>query len=440
MNENGSQILKAGDYRIESLSLHSFVTGDSINLSGLYRYIEIYEDIFSPYLTAKIHIEDSLNLPERMPIIGQEKVELVFKTDISQMQKIELVFRVYKLDSQEVMSNGKTQNYVLHLISEGGYFNFSEYCGYSLKGQTSKMVNSVFTKHFPESVWKEKLEVEDTNDNYSFVLSKSYTPFKAISWLASKAHTSIAQDYSPFLFYETIDGHRFKSVAKIIEDGSANIIPYLYTPANVAVPEGEVESVSFSTVLPARYHRIQKLEEMSRFDAVSNIMHGTISSYMEVHDLIRKEVRNHTFYESDVFDSTRKLGEFNHFRDTDPEADRLLSKGAAYFYMPSTGYTVHSKSNPIVDNFQTESMFQKNRHHKNNLLTQKIMIQVFGDTRRRVGDIVEIIIPKIQSDAHLFDDPNDKNIGGKYMITSIKHNLATSYVCKYELSRTYMGV
>ena len=85
-------------------------------------------------------------------------------------------------------------------------------------------------------------------------------------------------------------------------------------------------------------------------------------------------------------------------------------------------------------------MFQKNRHHKNNLLTQKIMIQVFGDTRRRVGDIVEIIIPKIQSDAHLFDDPNDKNIGGKYMITSIKHNLATSYVCKYELSRTYMGV
>lgn len=440
MNENGSQILKAGDYRIESLSLHSLVTGDSINLSGLYRYIEIYEDIFSPYLTAKIHIEDSLNLPERMPIIGQEKVELIFKTDISQMKKIEMVFRVYKLDSQEVMTNGKSQNYILHLISEGGYFNFSEYCGYSLKGQTSKMVHSVFTKHFPESVWKQKLEVEDTNDNYSFVLSKSYNPFKAISWLASKAHTSTAQDYSPFLFYETIDGHRFKSVSKIIEDGSVNIIPYLYTPANVAVPEGDVESVSFSTVLPSRYHRIQKLEEMSRFDAVSNIMHGTISSLMEVHDLIRKEVRNHTFYESDVFDSTRKLGEFNHFRNTDPEADRLLSRGAAYFYMPSTGYTVHNKSNPIVDNFQTESMFQKNRHHKNNLLTQKIMIQVFGDTRRRVGDIVELIIPKIQSDAHLFDDPNDKNIGGKYMITSIKHNLATSYICKYELSKTYMGV
>ncbi|MBM3202289.1 hypothetical protein FJZ55_00060 [Candidatus Woesearchaeota archaeon] len=440
MNENGSQILKAGDYKIESLTLHSLVTGDSINLSALYQYIEIYEDIFSPYLTAKIHIEDSLNLPERIPIIGQEKVELVFKTEITQMEKIELVFRVYKLDSHEIMDNGKSQKYVLHLITEGGYFNFSEYCGYSLRGQTSKMVNSIFTKHFPDSVWKNKLEIEDTNDNYSFVISKSYTPFKAISWLASKAHTSTANDYSPFLFYETIDGHCFKSVSKIIEDGSANIIPYLYTPANVAVPDGKIESVSFSTILPARYHRIQKLEEMSRFDTVSNIMYGTISSFMEVHDLIRKETRKHTFYESDVFDSTRKLGSLNHFRKTDSEVDKVLSKGSVYFYMPSTGHTVHTKNNPIVDNFQTESLFQKNKYHKNNLLTQKLMIQVMGDTRRRVGDIVDIIIPKIQSDSHLFDDPNDKNIGGKYMITSIKHNLATAYVCKYELSKTHMEV
>jgi phage protein D len=73
-------------------------------------------------------------------------------------------------------------------------------------------------------------------------------------------------------------------------------------------------------------------------------------------------------------------------------------------------------------------------------LTQKIVIEIFGDSRRRVGDIVDISVPKIQSDAHLQFDKQDANISGQYMVTSIKHSLAKMYTCKLELSRNCMGV
>jgi len=437
---HGGEALAVGNYKLNKFVMHSLVNGSEVNMSSMFRYIEIYEDLFSPYITAKVFVEDGHNFPERFPITGQEKVTISFKTDIDSFQPLELTFRVYKLDAVKLSPNGKSQNYVLHLMSDGGYFNFSETCGYALSGSVSDMVYTVFKKHFPESLWKNRLVVQQTKDNYSFVLSNFYTPFKAISWLATKAFSGVGKEFSPFLFYETLDGHRFQSISKIIENGSTKPITYLYTAPNIGTVSGVKQELGFSSVLPSRYHKIQMLEELNRFDMADNIMSGIISSKLLVHDLLRKEVRESEFFESDVFDSMKKLGTNGHFRREDPDAGRLLSKGAAYFYMPSTGYTVHTKNNPIEDNFKTETLRLNRNYHLNTFLTQKLIVQVFGDSRRRVGDIVIIRVPKPQSDVTSLDDQDDKNLAGEYMITTIKHTLATSYSCKYELSRNCMGV
>jgi hypothetical protein len=155
---------------------------------------------------------------------------------------------------------------------------------------------------------------------------------------------------------------------------------------------------------------------------------------------VRKEHRETEFFEQDVFESIRKLGNSPHFRDSDPEKNRVMSKGNSYFYLPSTPYTVHDQANGIVDNTQVESLFQKRKYHLNTFLTQKLVIQVFGDSRRRIGDIVDLRVFKPQSDVTTLDDKTDKNLSGQYMITSIKHSLAGSYSAKYELSRNGMGV
>ena len=50
-NAVGSDITKAGDYVIDKLILHSDVTGTSVNIRALFSQMEIYEDMFSPYMT-----------------------------------------------------------------------------------------------------------------------------------------------------------------------------------------------------------------------------------------------------------------------------------------------------------------------------------------------------------------------------------------------------
>ena len=63
-------------------------------------------------------------------------------------------------------------------MSEGGYFNYTERCGYSVRGRVSDMVVEVFKKHFPEYLWKDSLVVQQTSDEFVFVLPQNYSPFK----------------------------------------------------------------------------------------------------------------------------------------------------------------------------------------------------------------------------------------------------------------------
>ena len=113
---HGSDITKAGDYKISKMVLKSGINEKYVDIRGLYTNFEVFEDMFSPYITAKIYMIDSVNLPEQLPIRGQETLELEFVTDFSEVKPVKKTFKVYKIDSQIIDDNGRGQEYVLHLI------------------------------------------------------------------------------------------------------------------------------------------------------------------------------------------------------------------------------------------------------------------------------------------------------------------------------------
>ena len=431
-NFYGTDITKAGDYKIIKMVLRSGVSDDYVDIRGLYSNFEVFEDLFSPYMTAKIQMVDSLNLPERLPIRGQETLELEFTTDFPNAVPIKKTFKVYKIDSQTIDENGRGQKYTLHLMSEGGYFNYTERCGYSVKGKVSDMVVQVFSKHFPEYLWKETLAVQQTSDDYSFVLPQNYSPFKAITWLATRAISGVGADYSPYLFYETFDGYRFQSLFKIIEGGDATKDRYYFIKSNVnrnpETNEGSGIQVKGTANLPGVYNRIQSLEEISRFDMIENIGSGIVASRMSVHDLVTKEKRDQVFYESNAFGDMKKLGKNPHYIPVEQkQTNEFFAKSnCAYFYLPYMA--------------RIEEYFLKRKYMMNAMMTQKLAAEIYGDSTKRVGQVIEVFTPKISADGHLLDEPQDKVLSGDYLITSVCHCFGKHYTCKIELSRNCMGV
>lgn len=445
-NVYGNDITKSGDYRINKMVLKSGINENSVDIRALYTNFEIFEDLFSPFMTAKLYMIDSLNLPEILPIRGQETLEIEFHTDFVGVEPVKKTFRVYKVDGHTVDENGRGQQYTIHLMSEGGYFNYTERCGYSVKGKTSSMVAEIFKKHFPEYLWKDSLFIQPTSDNFSFVLPQNYSPFKAITWLSRRAISGAEVDYSPYLFYETFDGYRFQTLYKIMEDGEKAKDKYYFIKSNVnknpETNEGSGIEVEGIAGLPGSYNRIQSLQESSRFDMVENIGSGVVASKMSVHDLIFKERRDYYFKESDVFDDIRKLSKLPHYINTkQKESNEFFEKSnSAYFFFSFSPYTVYTEDNNIVDNSRAEEFFLKRKYMINSLMSQTLSVEIYGDSTKRVGQIMEIFVPKIAADGHLLDEPQDKVFSGDYIITSACHRFGKHYTCKLELSRNGMGV
>jgi hypothetical protein len=165
-----------------------------------------------------------------------------------------------------------------------------------------------------------------------------------------------------------MDGYRFQSLSKIIEDGQQLKDIYYFVKSNVnrnpETNEGSGIKVKGVSKFPALYNRIQSLQEESRFDMVENIGSGIIASKMTVHDMVRKEKRDYTFKERDVFDGMKKMGKNPHYISSqDQESNELFQKStSAYFYLPYTPLTVYSKKNNIVDNVRFEEYFLKRKY------------------------------------------------------------------------------
>lgn len=418
-------ILPNGGYALHEVIIKSNVTSEKRDIRLLVKKWEVYEDIFSQFITADLFIEDLFNLPEILPIRGQETVTIVFSRT-PQSQRITLSFATTELTNNKV-ENGK-QNYKLSLMSSGGYLNFTQRCGYSVKGKIKKIIENIFYNHFPKFIWEGKLDIDNTEDKYSFILSMSDTPFECISWLANKAKSSLPQ--YPYFFYETISGYNFKNLSTLLSDSSdKKIYTYTYNPTNPRASGSTEKTVDYDEILLS-------LEVLSSFNTPENILAGRICSKLLVHDLFYKQQRLSTFKEIDDVSTKTKLAKEPFWKTEDPISDMVGQNGPLY-YLPSTSNSVFTKENGIVNNNQLENIYLANNYHKFSILTKRIVVTIHGDETKRVGAIFNMNINNL-----LLDKPEfDKNLTGKYLITGVKHVFSGDvYTTVLELSTNSMGV
>ena len=73
-------VLKPGSFKLGELSLHSEITGSKILLDSFATVVEfvIYEGMFTNSLSGNLLLTDSNNLVANIPIVGNEKLNMIF--------------------------------------------------------------------------------------------------------------------------------------------------------------------------------------------------------------------------------------------------------------------------------------------------------------------------------------------------------------------------
>ena len=376
------QPIRVGDFRITTMKLTSanldIKTGSGANMldltTSVWHELNFYEDIYSPIVSGDITLTDTVGLIESFPIIGEEILDVSFSTagaslpptqgpppsspSISEAPKqIINRFRVYKVDPPvQVTDNSRTIK--LYFVTDNQFTNLLSKVRkiyptkqnipntrtadndkpYTLADMARDIFYDFFIgkkKPLRQPVTRKPFLVEPTRYKAEIVIP-NWNPFKAISFLASKAVAANPETKGAnFVFYQTLQGFRFVSIETLMlggfrifqekyTNGAAVAEDYPHLAVNAILETATNDNSSHIPIfndtpeidpdmkpfvasykyMPANmgenkqssYESVTSFRLVDSFDTMKNVALGMYSNRVITHDLIQMKIDRRDFH------------------------------------------------------------------------------------------------------------------------------------------------
>jgi len=436
-NPDPLQIRQEKDFIVKSIILVAY-DGSEYDINWIREELVIRESVFENFMTGYLVLDDSVDLPQLYPIIGEEKLKVVFTRPAVSDEEDQLpdytgVFRIYKMTNQQLDADRK-QHYVLHFASEEYIKTLKYRVQRAFEGlKYSTMVEKIFNKYL---AGRKPLEVEVTKGEHKFVIPNYYPVefFNAVSVMSISA----ANKGANYFFFEDKDQFNFKSLGELFGGGVKET--YLYQPANVLLDQNRIlkDRDIEKDIVSAEGYNLS-----STFDILANLIQGMYASRLVTIDSVRK------IYNVYDFDYKEKFDSFPHIEKHDVCSDDLdaLNGPQSSVRVVTTNLDqdkvswIASREPGILPN-KIEKWLQKRMTQLLQIQNMKISVVVSGDPRRKCGEIVEFKIPSQVGDVRK-DKPQEENkyLTGKYFVSTVIHQLVRdSYKLHLELIKdTYFN-
>jgi len=392
-------IQQAGDVEIKEIYFIDTKSNKKINLLGSMVDMTIYEDIFSPVLTGYCAIIETQNLISSLPIVGGEMLYIEFSTP--SLNTIKTIFQITKIGIRE--HQDKKNAYTLDFISYEGYVDVQKRISKAYSGNTSELVKSVFSTEFGSQIVD-----ADESDNFIKFVSPYWSPLKIINHITSRAILPNNKMVTPnYLFYQTCQGHKFKSLSTLLSAKAKTELFFDKNPARAQTTDGKsIRNID------REYKTIKELTFVASQDFLKNMMNGAYNHRLYGADILSKRFSLNTYSFTDDFNKTAHT-------DTNPLNILPISKNSG---LHSIHHTYNNLFNGVKD--ISAEIIAKRISLLAQLETWKIDIVVHGRTDYEVGQTVYIWLNQFKtvdaSDKYT-NDTFDKIYSGKYLITAIQH-------------------
>ena len=243
-----SNIQYAGEFKCSEIALIS-VTGKIVGIKSATLEVNIYEGIFSNFITGDITFTDNFNLMNGLPITGHEYLDFKIRTPIKSPTRERTSttnapgtksfpdfggydftnrrMAVYRVETKKSLSDN-VQMITLNFCSPEMIRNQNVRINRAFDGPYDDAVASIFKKEFGLNS-KKKCYIQPTNNNFKFV-APNKRPTDIINMLASRAEpkNSILPGY---VFFENGQGFHFRSMDSFFfnvkqgTDGTATLKP-----------------------------------------------------------------------------------------------------------------------------------------------------------------------------------------------------------------------
>lgn len=410
MSDTGLMVAGSVDVRnvsIASTSPRSFLQTITPQVVG----IEIYEDIFSPFISGKIVVRDSQELLNLLPLVGEEKIILDIATPtIDEEYTIKGEFFIYKMGDRIRLSERDT-GYQLYFMSKEGIIDINRKISKAYSGNITDIVKKIVVEEDGLSS-KKNLNVETTPTNIKYI-SNFWSPVQNINYLAQAA---INENNSPtYVFFENKFGLNFISLDSMYDlPVFRQLVWDNYT--REITPAGAVKDLNKD------WNRIINLNTPQTFDYIKRIQSGMYGTEMIMFDIMTKQY-THVGFVPD-FSESKHLNKYPMWSGDAPASTRSTLIKEHRYYNNFDGY----------QDVTNTSHIQK----RVSLMTQaeafKLEVTVLGRTDYSAGQKINIDVPLNTQIRQETVDPQDKIYSGDYIISAICHKISRdSHQCVMEL-------
>ena len=414
-----------------------------IDILDAVQAVNIYESIFDNTISATIDIEESSAYPEYFPLVGQEFVRLVFTVNyLGEDREFARTFRIRRLGDQSYPSDAK-RSYTLDLVTPEFFTSLSSRMIKKYEKTTcTEAVRDIMTNRLNIPADRIK-EIEETDLKISAVIP-NYTPLQAINFFTSLGLTQQKSE-SNFLFYETLDGFWFVSVASLIDPTVESVATYEVN-ANKMTGQPEISELE-------AYNSILGLHQKQSFDVLMDVTTGLLRTKMLHLDFFARKWEEEDSRYTDTFKETTHLDEFPLYPDN---FDQSVARNVKLFIVPTNTSSAGSKYALSVgeqadENKLYQSVVLRNRQLRE-LRHLTTVLKVPGQPSVRAGSVIDLFYP---TSRNLQGDTVNTSMAtisgktpyysGRHLVTAVRHVLTQAapahmeYTMHLEATRDSFG-
>ena len=210
-------ILKPSQCNIKKISItnHTKSIVISDRFLEFFGSLDIFENVFCPFITADLTLIDGASFIEKNNITGGEDFEIEFEgygSDQTLKYKLKVSELIYNIPN----TNVRSKNVGLRLVSEEYLNDSSNYISKSYNIGTKSIIEDI-----KNNVLKSKKTcfIEESKD-LPLTIIPYLTPFQAIDFIRKRL---VSQKYksSTFVFYETSEGYFLTTVEGLFQRESS---------------------------------------------------------------------------------------------------------------------------------------------------------------------------------------------------------------------------
>lgn len=434
---------RENDFVINYIKIVAF-NGAEYDITN-HKVMVTYEESFFPgNVHGSITLIDTVDYPTLLPMIGEERLKASFTRQAEDtppgstgdlLPPIEFDCRIYKISPREQQGEGseKMQTYTLYFCSDE-----------IVKSAQTKVFKAFKAKPFSDIVqivYDEKMkvtkeiEVEKTKYDVDYAISNQ-SPIQAIKQIAKRSIPEDPTSGRYFTLWEDRDKFHFKNIGTLFQNPVSKKIVYKVQQVLEDKASGKGGVNYQPREIEKDINAVQHYNHSTSWDILAHLQNGKASSKAITIDIVRQKI------DKVEFDLDAQYEEFPHLGNAKPftAGSPTLKCPDACFNLISTNKEhdtlehIASREPGIKPNHIEEYLLHR-QSNAQQLLHHVTAVQMSGDPRTKVGDIIEFVLPELLGKVSKQNPQElDKYLQGKYIVGAIAHIItATGYYMNMEL-------